>query len=147
MGADGAGLDDKAMFFQHGAKCSVARALLGIEPGDQHTGWRQEMNEPIQRRLERFDRVLAPINEGHIVLTVRQATSRRRCDAAVASAMEVEHEFGALRTGDDDPVMLRAPCEPEHRLDDSLAGRRETGLDHGVSPICPCLNQRRVGSG
>ena len=101
MGADGAGLDDKAMFFQHGAKCSVARALLGIEPGDQHTGWRQEMNEPIQRRLERFDRVLAPINEGHIVLAVRQATSRRRCDAAIASAMEVEHEFGAFGAGDE----------------------------------------------
>ena len=145
--AGGAGLDDKAVCFQHGAKFPVARAVLGIEPGDQYTGWRQKMNEPIQSRLECIDRVLAPIKEGHIVLAVRQATSRRRCDAAVASAMEVEHEFGALRTGDDDPVMLRAPCEPEHRLDDSLAGRRETGLDHGVSPICPCLNQRRVGSG
>jgi len=43
--ADGAGLNDKAVSFQHGAKFSVAHALLGIEPGDQHTGWRQKMNE------------------------------------------------------------------------------------------------------
>ena len=81
MVADGASLDDKAMFFQHGAKFSVAGALLGIDPGDQHTGWRKKMNEPIQRRLERIDRVLAPINESHIVLAVRQAASRRCCDA------------------------------------------------------------------
>ena len=61
--------------------------------------------------------------------------------------MELEHQFGALRTGDDDPMTLRTLCEPEHRLDDLLAGRRETGLDHGVSPICPFLNPRRLGGG
>ena len=70
--ADGAGLDDKAVGFQHGAKFSVAGALLGIDPGNQYTRQRKKVNEPVQRRLERIDRVLAPINEGHIELTVRQ---------------------------------------------------------------------------
>jgi len=147
MVADSAGLDDKAMLFQYGANFSVAGALLGIEPGNQHTRWPEKVNEPIQRRLERVDRVLAPINESHIVLAVRQAASRRCCDAGIASAMELEHEFGASRAGDDDPMVLRAPREPEHRLDDSLARRRETGLDHGLSPICPFLNPRRLAMG
>ena len=71
MVTDGAGLDDKTMFFQHGAKFSVAGALLGVDPDDEHAGGPKEMNEPIQRRPEGLDRVLPPINESHVVLPVR----------------------------------------------------------------------------
>src|SRR5262245_19252584 len=48
----------------------------------------------------------------------------------MAAAMELEHEFGALRSRHDDPLQLRAACEREHRLDDALAGGNETSLNH-----------------
>jgi hypothetical protein len=44
--------------------------------------------------------------------------------------MQFEHQFDALRTRNDDSVLLRAASEREHRLHNSLVWRRRTGLVH-----------------
>src|SRR5262249_29786107 len=50
----GAGLDPKAVAFQHGAKRSAGGRLQRIEPDDQHAREAQEVRHPIERRLDRL---------------------------------------------------------------------------------------------
>jgi hypothetical protein len=116
-----AGFDHKTMPFQHGAELAVAGTVLGVDPDDQRTQGRKKLNEPIQRRFEGLDRVPSPINEGCVLLTARQAAIRRRGDTNIAAAMQLEHQLGAFRAGHNDPMMLRATCELDHRFDDAFA--------------------------
>jgi hypothetical protein len=87
----GAGLDPKAVAFQHGAKRSAGGRLQRVEPDDQHARETQEVRHPIERRLDRFDRTLPSIEENHLVLPGREAAVRRSRCASVTQAMQIDH--------------------------------------------------------
>src|SRR5712671_3053184 len=102
--ATGSALDAEAELFQHCCELAVGSALLGIDP-DRHDGRRaQKMHEPVQRGFEGLDRAPPPVEQRHVILTVRQATGRRRPDAVVSAAMQLEHGLCTVRTCHDDAM-------------------------------------------
>src|SRR5262249_322173 len=68
----GAGLDPKAVAFQHRAKRPTGGRLLWVEPDDQHACETHQVPHPIERRPARFDRTLPSIEENHVVLPGRE---------------------------------------------------------------------------
>src|SRR5262245_17303639 len=129
--ADGSGLDGQAMRFQRATELAVAGGVLRIDPDYDNARRIQEIHQPIERRLERLDRSLPPVDQRHVVLPGGQAAICCRCHANMAAAMQLEHQLGALRSRHQDALQLRAAREREHRFDDALAGANETSLNHG----------------
>src|SRR5262245_41855682 len=129
--ADGAGLDDEAVGSERATEVAVVGGILRIDPDHDNSRRAQEIHQPIERRLERLDRALPPVDQRHVVLSGRQAAICRRRHANMAAAMQLEHQLGALRSRHDDALQLRAAREREHRFDDALAGANETSLNHG----------------
>jgi hypothetical protein len=105
-----AGLDPKAVAFQHGAKRSTGGRLLRVQPDDQYAGETQEVRHPIERRLDRFDRTVPSIEENDVILPGREAALRRSRCASVTQTMQIDHGFGAVGAGHDDSRKLGAMC-------------------------------------
>lgn len=126
----GAGLDPKAVAFQHGAKRSTGGRLQRVEPDDQHACETQEVRHPIERRLDRFDRTLPSIEENHVILPGREAAVRRSRCASVTQTMQIDHSLGAVGAGHDDSCEFGAMRQRDNRLDDAFACRCDSNRAH-----------------
>ena len=80
-------------------KLSMLFGFLRINTDDQNAGRNQEMHQPFQRGFQCSGRVPRPVNQRNVVLAARKATCRRCGEAAVSSAVQLEHTPGRLRSG------------------------------------------------
>ena len=68
-----------------------------------------------------------------VVLTVREAAGRGRCDAVESAAMQLEHRLRAVRACHDDAMKLGAARKIDQRFGDAFA--RGRGICHELPPI------------
>jgi hypothetical protein len=143
---EGADLDAKAVTIEYGAQRRTSRALVRVEPHDQHAGGAYEVHQPIERGLDRLDRALPAIEKGHVVLPGREAAVRRGRRSLVPEPMQIDHDLGTFRTGHDDAGEFRAARQRNHRLDDALACCRDADRFHDchLSLTCDVAGTRRV---
>ena len=93
---DGVSLDSEAALFQGKTEALHRRRLLRINPDNKQAVGTQELQQPVQRRFEGFERTPAPIHQGSIVLARRTPTiGGRRC-VNIAAAMHVQHQLDGL---------------------------------------------------
>src|ERR1700694_4878637 len=90
-------LNDKAAPLQREAKGFVGCGLLGVNPDDQHTGGTQELDQPVKRYLEGFERAPPPIDQRYVVLASRTAAVCSGCRARIEVTFIEVHEVGAFR--------------------------------------------------
>src|SRR6202161_3578087 len=113
---DRSGLNDKSASFQRKAQDVIGGGLLGVNPYHQDASGAQEIDQPIKRGLESFERAPPPIDQRYVVLACRMAAVGRGSRASIAAAVQLQHQLDALRTGYDNSVLLRATCKRDHRL-------------------------------
>jgi hypothetical protein len=80
-------LDTKPKSIQRPPKFLVSSEVWRADPNDKGASCAQEVDEPVERGLQCFDRVIAPSDHRYIVLTSREATvfcGECVCEAAAA---------------------------------------------------------------
>lgn len=65
---DGPVPDNKAPSFQHRTKVLADDGFLRIHPDDNHAFRSQELHQPIEHRLDVFERTTPPINQSDVIL-------------------------------------------------------------------------------
>jgi hypothetical protein len=122
---DRSALNDKSAPFQRKSKGLVGHGFLRIDPDDHSTGRTQEINQPIKRDLQGFERAPPPINQRDVVLSSRPTAVCRGGCTSIAAAMQLQHQLDGFGPGYDDSVLLRAICKGKHRFDDAVARGRD----------------------
>ena len=140
-------LNDEAPPFQRGAKGFVGHGLLGVNPDDEQPSGTQEIHQPVERDLEGFERAPPPIDQRHVVLAGRTAAICGGCRAGIAAALQFQHQLNTLRAGDDDPVLLRATRERDHRVNDPIACGSGMRGNHDITLLVQLMSGADAGIG
>jgi hypothetical protein len=106
---------------------------LGVDPDNQHSGGTQEPDQPVKRDLKGLESAPPPIDQRNVVLAGRMAAIRSGRRASIAAALELQHKFDALGTGNDNSVLLRAMSKRDHRFNDAIACGSGMRDSHGVT--------------
>jgi hypothetical protein len=125
----GSCFDLKSNLFQN--RSQFPAACRPINSNHESRCGREEMDQPVQRRLERLDGLESPVEQRSLALAARKTASSRGFDTRVSAPMQLQHQLAASRPGRDDSLRPGAAREPDHRFADPATGRYGTRcLDH-----------------
>jgi hypothetical protein len=117
---NGSVLDEESAPFQPCVKVLADCGLLRIDPNDQKSSGAQEVDKPIERRLDGPERTPAPIDQRDLVLSGGPAAVRCRRDVNEAVPIELGRKLDTLRARYNNALLLGAICKGNHRLEDAI---------------------------
>jgi len=125
-------LDAESVCLQRRLQVLVCCRLLRIDPDDQDCCRIEIIYKPIERRLERLQRALAPIDKSHPVLFGWMSAISRGRSAEITAGFQRKHELYGFRARDYDAILRRATSESDHRSDDAFVCGSGMQLGHDI---------------
>ncbi len=115
--AHGVGFDRQSTFSEDGLNPS-GEWVRAVDPHDNSRILIQRPAQPTQRCPQRPDRPPSPVHQRNVVFASGDCRACRRYHAQIAASVQLEQEFSASRSSDDDTVSDRATRLRDQWLDD-----------------------------